>query len=286
MKLTKFYLNISIICFWCLQFFTSGCSNEIKTNHCLEKTTNKIEDSSAYIESKDSALTSSSFFIAASPSNKVCRFYLLTTRHSLDGITSSDQFKVTIRTGSRKDHYPIKLVKSFDSNDLAIVSFESSRIYPVMTLSRKKPALNSDILVVGSIKCHLNRAKELHELYQNRMTKGRIEDRDYIDKNRHEFHSLNLKEVNNYEKTKKSDLYYTNSSVDGMSGAPIIIIENNSRQVVGVQQSTLTPQSAVDDCGRNPTNLGSLGISIEKFLSQDIPREVKDGLILTGNTFF
>jgi Trypsin-like peptidase domain len=265
-----------------LQIFMSSCSTEIKINPCLEKAQNKIEDSSAYIESKDSALTSSSFLIAALPRNKTCRFYLLTTRHSLDGITNKDRFKVTVKTGSKENHYPIHLVKSFDSNDLAIVSFESSMKYPVMTLSRKKPALNSEVFVVGSVKCHPNSTSNFHKSYRNLMLKGKIKDRDYIDKHREKFYSFKWKEVNNYERTKKSDLYYSNPSVDGMSGAPII---DNNKQVVGVQQSTLTPQSVVDNCERDPINHDSLGISIEKFLSQDIPREVKDGLVLTEDTF-
>jgi Trypsin-like peptidase domain len=266
-------LNIStLIHLGCSLSLLAGCSKQLQTNHCLAAKTDERRDSLVHIEGEKTAATSSGFIISALPDkNNVCHFYLLTTKHSLDGIDNQENFELTTNQNEKR---PIKLVKYFKESDLAILSFSSSKKYPNVTLSGKIPGINSKVELVGTIKCHPEISKDS---YQVQTTLGTIQDRaelDNIEVSKAKFYSLRIN-PGNYDQIKRKDLYYTNPAVSGMSGSPLL---NDLKQVVGIQQLSLTPQSFTNNCMKRPINRYGVGTSIEKFLSQDIPIEVKQGL--------
>jgi hypothetical protein len=272
-KVISHSLNIIILInLGCSFSLLAGCRSQVQTNNCLAVKTDKVEDSLVHIEGENTAATSSGFIISALlDKNNTCLFYVLTTKHSLDGIDNQEKFKLATNQNEKR---PVNLIKSFKENDLAILSFSSSKKYSTVMLSGKIPAIKSAVELVGTIKCHPNIS---NDSYQVQRTLGEIQDRtelDNIEASNKKFYSLRIK-PNNYEQIKRKDLYYTNPAASGMSGSPLL---NNLKQVIGIQQLTLTPQISIDNCTKPPSNRYGVGTSIQKFLSEDIPTEVRESL--------
>jgi V8-like Glu-specific endopeptidase len=255
----------------CSLLLLTGCYNSSPSaSTCLEQKTDEISNSIVYIKGESTATTSSGFIISASLKNNMCHFYVLTTKHSLDGIDNQEKFRLTT---VYNEAHPIELVKSFKENDLAILRFVGKRKHHKLTLSDKIPEINSKVELVGSIKCHPEISKEIYQLQKTDGTIQNRADLDNIEFSKKKFYSLKTN-PSNYEQIKNKDLYYTNAAVSGMSGSPLL---NNLRQVIGIQQISLTPQLSTDNCTKPPTNHYSMGTSMQKFLSQDIPSEVREG---------
>jgi hypothetical protein len=269
----NYSLNISLLIhFGCSLILITGCNKQSQMSSCLAEKASGVEDSLVHIEGENTAATSSGFIISAlQENNGSCRFFVLTTKHSLDGLDNQEKFQLTTNQDKRS---PIQLIKYFKENDLAILSFYSSHKYPTVTLAGNFPKTNSKVNLVGTIKCHPKISKDS---YQVQTTSGTIQDRgelDNIEVSKIKFYSLRIN-PSNHEQIKRKDLYYTNPAVSGMSGSPLI---NDLKQVVGIQQLSLTPQNFIDNCNKRPTNRYGVGTSIEKFLSQDIPTEIKKDL--------
>lgn len=227
---------------------------------------------------KDSPNRGSGVLFAAYYDGNQYNYYVITASHVVNGIEGGDRFNLLVN--QKNNLYPAEIFSQYKDIDLAILKFKSKSKYSIIPLIRQKPPENHQISVSGFLYCG-EESKDKDKLYQHYSITGEIDNYDVKIKELREGLKkdfLNKSDFfNEINVLNKSDLYFSNPTAIGMSGGPII---NKSGQLVGVQLSTTSDEKNIKNCDYPPKHDGSLGISINKLLTKEIPPEVRSSFIL------
>jgi Trypsin-like peptidase domain len=232
--------------------------------HAINKS--QEENITAYIIGDSSGTRGSGVLIGARLINNQYTYYILTARHHLDGIKkdgNGDKFRVRIHQD--KTIYPLELISDFPEIDLSILKFYTTHKYYFAPIAKNLPSQGINMKVSGFVTC-LNQRSFVHYSIT-----GNLQNiQDYC-----KINSVYCKENAN---TNKYDLYYSSSTVSGMSGGPVI---NNFGQIIGIQLATsVREKNTVKNCNSKPTNGSSFGNSTNRLLSQQIPEEIKKSIVV------
>jgi hypothetical protein len=275
------------------------------------------QESLVYLRGKDSngeelVPTATGFIIARKDSFFDKEYFVLTTKHSIEGIGKSKTFKA-IPYLARKTYVPqpeestisnaqtfqvddtnefnVKHIEDLDNLDVSIISFTSKLDLPVPYISMSKPIRKNNLLIYGFVKCNFENTQS--KIYAYHKIKGHIlVDKDILEKKdgtirqdgKEILERIKLSEEK-YEIEKQNiDLRYSNPTKAGMSGSPLVNTQNNEERIVGIQLANYSFEEGVDNvdnCLVAPERIGidtrSYGTSMEKIMqASNFPQYIKE----------
>ena len=171
------------------------------------------------------------------------RYYVLTAKHV---VWDNKKYKIFTYKDKNYDIKPEDIIR-FKDSDLAILTFESEKEYPIAAFSEYTLGLNTEfwVFVYGWAKSSVDP--------QAKLTVGKVVGKEtgiFLVKDNSSF-------------TKKKELVYTNLTQGGMSGGPVL---DTRGRVIGIHTSAEAERYRL----AHQLQLGfSLGISIDTFLNSE-----------------